>query len=84
MTNMPYTVIIRNNATGEERPIQEDGDWDGSADFMWSEGNFACDCNRALFFYNWGPESEDRECGHEAFNIPRVILPSGEVIEFEG
>lgn len=79
-----YSVVIRNIATGEERIITQDGAWNDAADFLWSEGNYACDCNRALFFYNWGPESEDRDCGDSAFSIPTIILSDGARIEFEG
>lgn len=40
---------IRENATGEV--VRHPEAWDfGDSDYIWSEGNFACDCNRADFF----------------------------------
>jgi len=80
---MSYVVVIQHISTGEERHIEHDGEWDEAADYLWSEGNYGCDCNRALFFYSWGPEAKDRECGDTEFAIPLVILANGEVIEFE-
>ncbi len=35
---------------GREYVIEDDHDWtEEGADYMWSEGNFSCDCNRRLF-----------------------------------
>lgn len=45
---MTTVYRIRENASGEEREIVEaDIDY-GLCDFMWTEGNMACDCNRRL------------------------------------
>lgn len=40
------------------------------ADFMWSEGNYSCDCNRELFFARWRGEEEPAEhcCSEDRFN----------------
>lgn len=44
------------------------------SDFMWSEGNYSCNCNRALFFARAAGEEDpnDRECGDGAYSI--IIL----------
>jgi len=26
--------------------------------YLWSEGNYSCDCNRAIFFWRAGPKDE--------------------------
>lgn len=85
MTTRPITVHIRYNASGEVREHHTTGDWDteftaGFSDFIWSDGNYACDCNRALFFYAWGPESDDRECGEGAFTLWIVDDTTGDVV----
>ena len=45
-------VVILDNETNVER-LYEHPDYDGEGSFepyIWEEGNYACDCNRALFF----------------------------------
>ena len=41
------TIEIREAATGETRRIDDDSPF---SEFIWTDGNYACDCNRALFF----------------------------------
>lgn len=65
-------VTIRKNDTGETRAYQSEHDCTGEhADYIWSEGNYACDCNRSLFFQRAGgvvaPESG--QCGSDAYSI---------------
>jgi hypothetical protein len=83
---MTYRVAIRNNTTGETRIHVDSFDWDDAADYLWTEGNFCCDCNRALLFARAGgdPDPKCRQCGHDAFSALYVELPSGERIELEG
>ena len=62
------SVEIHKKATGEVMYWPMDYEWDGGYEYMWSLGNYACDCNRALFFQyatgatpetaKWGPCSE--------------------------
>lgn len=57
-------VHIRKNETGEVRvykhelDLEEDGSFDT---YLWEEGNYSCDCNRALFFARVNGEEEDWE-----------------------
>lgn len=76
---MPYDVLLRNNASGEVRRHREAGDWEDFSDFMWTEGNFACDCNRSLLFARAGnePDPPDRKCSSELFSAIRAELPDG-------
>jgi hypothetical protein len=84
---MPYQVLIRNNATGEERLYTDEHDWNDVGDYIWTEGNYGCDCNRSIFFGRAAglePEEVDlAECGESAFSIPYVILPNGERVEID-
>lgn len=63
---MTATVRIRRNADGVVREyVDPEGWWDpgddgfGGAFSMWSEGNWSCDCNRALFFARAADEDEE-------------------------
>lgn len=77
---------IRNNATGEIRKhpdnaIIETGESEPS-DYMWSEGNYACDCNRGLFFgYAVGLKYEEipHACGDGAFSVNVENPETGEI-----
>jgi len=72
---IPCKVLIACAATGERRTYSDDWiveDEDGfSSRYIWEEGNFACDCNRALFFARSIGEDdpEDRPCGDERFTV---------------
>lgn len=65
ITERPVIVKIRNNTTGEIVDYATVGSF---VDFIWSEGNYACDCNRSRFFDGL-VEYEDRECGEEKYSI---------------
>jgi hypothetical protein len=83
---MPYTVRLRNNATREVRDIAMTDDWCDGFRFLWSDGNFGCDCNRGLFFAEAAGEPEpdpDVHCGSELFTAIEAALPSGERIPLD-
>ena len=90
MENDLATAFIRNNETGEivsyvdEHCIDANGAFD---DFIWSEGNYACDCNRADFFYGakGTDQSEHPECGDNKYSVKIIRKSTGEVLydEFE-
>lgn len=76
-----YLVHIRRNSDGLVRVYRENMEWwtgeDGSSDFLWSDGNYACDCNRALFFARAvGEEDPNRKCGDDAFAV-RILAEDG-------
>lgn len=82
------TVFIRNNETGEI--VSYDDEWcffdDGKFNkFIWEEGNYACDCNRELFFYRAKniEEPEDTECGEERFSVRIIRKSSGAILYSE-
>ena len=60
-------VHIRKNATNEVRIYKCNSPWSGG--FMWSDGNYACDCNRAIFFGDAGGTNEEMECGETRYTV---------------
>lgn len=89
---MSYRVLLRKNDTGEERWRVMDFDWSESDEFWWTEGNFGCDCNRAM---EWaraggpGPPDDphwnniDRDCGDIAFTAICAELADGTIIKLD-
>lgn len=60
---MKYTAYITQEDTGETVMVPFETDYPESLDYLWSEGNYACDCNRSLFFYKaLGYDQENDEC----------------------
>jgi hypothetical protein len=80
-----FEVAIRCNESGETRIYRYDcePEYADSQEFYWSEGNAACDCNRALHFA-WVKEEDDpdRECGDSAYDVVS-LKKGGEVIYSE-
>lgn len=64
---MSYTIEIKNNHTGEIRKCKFPEPDDEFSEFLWSEGNYACDCNRHLFFTDH--EDSSFPCGDEVYSI---------------
>lgn len=85
-----YKVHIKKIATGEIRIFTDkDGIWDDTALWIWTEGNYMCDCNRALFFARAGGEDDteawSQKCGdQEVYSVPFIELEDGSRIEIEG
>lgn len=82
-----YTVLIKDNSIGEVRQHEEPSEsWDDLQEFMWSEGNYACDCNREIFFRRVVNESFydcELECGDTRFSIDSIILEDGTVLNID-
>ena len=81
MSDKPCTVYIRKNETGEIREYKDT--WNGSS-FIWSDGNFACDCNRELFFLRAKDEEEpeDSMCGDDRYTITEIVC-EGKIVYTE-
>lgn len=79
---MSYTVRIQHKPTGEVRAISTDWEWGEGSVWAWTEGNFGCDCNRGLLFY----QDSDADCeitcnsGDNVYAVIDVTLPNGRVI----
>ena len=90
---MGYDAHITDTTTGETRVSRMDLDWHEASDFWWSEGNFACDCNRGTEFARASGEnvddlSDDEDatrfpCGHERFRV-RITSEDGDVLYEDG
>ena len=78
--SVSYTVHIKRSATGQVRIRNEAEEWlaDGP---LWTRGNRACDCARALLFARDG-EKVEHCCGAHAYVI-RVTAPDGEELYSE-
>ncbi len=85
-----FQVFITDTTTGETREW-----WDGfygdawvapesDSEYGWTEGNFACDCNRAeAFAWAAGLDGDlEAVCGHDRYTI-RVVECGVEVYEEE-
>ena len=88
---MKFTVQIKEIATGKVVEYHDDFEpWEGEYDhpwtgleYMWSEGNYACDCNRELYFNrSQGIEIHacSTRCGESRYRCKITIDETGEVI----
>ena len=82
MIHKSYEVAIRKNSTGEIKILKETLDWDTTNNYghvyWWAEGNFGCDCNRAIQFGDY-----DESCGESRFSVLYVELPDGTIIPID-
>ena len=74
---------IRRNADGEVHLYETDY----YGEFIWSEGNFACDCNRSLFFL-WAvgadeADDDDTPCSDDRFSV-RIKDKTGTLLYQDG
>lgn len=80
---MNSIAMIRKNSTGEIREydgfIRPDEDV-----YIWEEGNFACDCNRELFFFYSKNEEPEREyCSGDRFSVNLKDAKTGDIFYSE-
>lgn len=63
---------------GKEYSFQHDfgyGYAEESAEYMWTEGNYSCDCNRSIFLMKKYPEDfKELECGCEIVLLGMTIF----------
>lgn len=54
---MKYIFTLKDRLTGEIKEYVSNYKYSiKDLLYQWLEGNFECDCNRALFFWNWEKE----------------------------
>lgn len=77
-------VAIRRIADGEVR-VARMREVRDTLEFGWSDGNYGCDCNRALFFARANGEDEpDIECGETAYAVDWIKdAETGEIVYSE-
>jgi hypothetical protein len=86
MVCLPCAIELLDTSTGELVGFEDDDsiwlDDDFVNDYMWAEGNWACDCNRHLFFYRaQGREpNDDRPCGEGRYLARATRLDTGDVV----
>ena len=87
-TSYDIDVHLLETETGERAVYRTQG-WDnaedygyGFANFIWEEGNYACDCNRALFFARASGKPEpDITCSHDRYRVEKIVkVSTGEVV----
>lgn len=61
---MNYKVVITENKTGNQKEIYQDFSSDEHIIYIYQDGNYACDGNRAGFFNN-----TTAPCGMELFSV---------------
>lgn len=79
-------IEVRKNETGEVRRYRDDlydPSPESASEFLWTEGNYACDCNRAKFFAQAGAEMEPNPkefaCSDDAYTVIRAICDDGTI-----
>jgi len=88
---MKYKAIITRVADGEIGEYKPDWDYEVTEDgfsneYIWSEGNFSCDCNRMMFFHEARGEEypvekfEDIKCSNGKFHVRCVDVDTGAVL----
>ena len=76
---MRVMVLIEEVATGERR-WHDDGEAHEATEFMWSDGNYSCDCNRELFFVRAGNEPigvYDVDCSDGRYRVWAILREDG-------
>ncbi len=75
-----YTAMIRHNPTGEVRSYHDTWELqhgEGGLIFMWTEGNYGCDCNRKTFFERAANPAykmpEQSVCGDTGYSVNLVV-----------
>lgn len=72
-------IEIRRASDGLVRVYHEARAWEGElSKYIWSRGNYGCDCNRELFFAGAADEEEpdNLECGDKRFAV-RITADDG-------
>lgn len=84
-TNMWIKIValIRDNQSQEIIEFPCDSIWDEKSSqpslFIWEEGNFSCDCNRAIFWNQVSKNKRSEDCGHKRFPVNLKNPKTGEI-----
>ena len=77
-------ATLRRTSDGAVKEVVDEG-WgeDGAeaAEFCWTEGNYSCDCNRAIFFGD-GEEPDSDACGETRYRLLSLSV-DGEDMEMD-
>lgn len=79
-------VHLLDTETGKRAVYQHDYEYPEGETFdtyLWEEGNYSCDCNRALFFYGY-EDGENYLCGDSRFVVEKIVnRETGELLYSE-
>jgi len=81
---MNYSVVLRDRQTGECRRVAMD-EWGDGCEFLWTDGNFGCDCNRDEMFERGEVVTHDYLCntGANRYTVEYVEFASGDRVPLE-
>lgn len=73
---MNATLHLRQEDTGQVVTIRVEWPYERH---LWVEGNFSCDCNRAILWHAeiGRPEPDNSPCGYVAYTIVSVVMDDG-------
>ena len=77
--DVTYQVSLVDTKTGERRLVDGGEPWSDMLEYMWTDGNFACDCHRHDVFYG----DENGACGSSRFLAEYALLPGGERVSLD-
>jgi hypothetical protein len=95
MNHIHFDVYLTHIPTGEQiiyhdnfGHVTDEEDWKSRSIFIWEDGNYSCDCNRALFFERakTGDDSVwvEQECGHIVYKLDKLVVrETGEIVYSE-
>ena len=75
ISNVAITVHIKDNLTSEIQIYKTDAIYDTEFKrpnlFIWKYGNYECDCNRQIFWYEAANKdfNTDVACGNELYSV---------------
>lgn len=71
---MGCVVGLKCVKTGEiRRIVNAEDNWGEELQFLWEDGNYACDCNREQFYREAAGETGDESpCGDSRFTVEYV------------
>ena len=83
-TGYYYDIHMINTETKESRIYHDDYKREKKDDFyIWAEGNFSCDCNRSIFFYDY-EEDKEMDCSKGRIVIEKIVIRgTGETVYSE-
>jgi hypothetical protein len=70
---MLVDIYLTDTETGFSKVYHDNYDW-GSGEgliFQYTENNYACDCNRSLFLYDW-EEDKVKPCG-DTIRLDKIV-----------
>lgn len=72
---MKLDIHLREVETGFSRVYEDDYEWnDEFSDYIWADGNYSCDCNRAYFLFDWGRADNGNYSSYADCSDNRIVI----------